>query len=473
VEHYFMTIPNMQTRKMTNTKKNLPLCFILMPFGKKPSGNGTIIDFDAIYYEIIKPATVEAGLSPIRADEEQVGGIIHKPMFERLMLCDYAIADLTIANANVYYELGIRHAIRTRSTVLVFAENTLLPFDLGLLRGLPYKLTPQGMPENVPEAIEALKNKIIATKNSEEADSPIFKLVEGYGEPDIKRLKTDVFRNQVEISSQIKEDLAIARSSKENSLGLMQNIQSQLGRIRDADSGVIIDLFLSYRAVGAHKQMIDLVEKMSPPLARTVLVQEQLAFALNREKRRNEAERLLVTIIEENGPSSETNGLLGRVYKDQWEEALNSGKKPLTMSLQKKCVNTYLNGFESDWRDAYPGINAVTMMEFSNKKDHRQAELLTVVEYSVKQRLKGGKPDYWDHATLLELAVLKNDEEQANEILLDVLTSIREYWEPETTCRNLSLIHRFRLERKENTLWLEDIIEALQERIKELRIKSV
>jgi hypothetical protein len=52
-----------------------PLCFVLMPFGKKPSGSGGIINFDAIYVEMIKPAIEAAGMEPIRADEEYMGGI--------------------------------------------------------------------------------------------------------------------------------------------------------------------------------------------------------------------------------------------------------------------------------------------------------------------------------------------------------------------------------------------------------------
>ncbi len=87
------------------------LCFILMPFGKKKDENGDEIDFDKIYNDFIKEAVLDANLEPIRADEEQIGGIIHKAMYERLMLCEYAVADLSILNANVFYELGIRHAI--------------------------------------------------------------------------------------------------------------------------------------------------------------------------------------------------------------------------------------------------------------------------------------------------------------------------------------------------------------------------
>src|SRR5215510_10490947 len=120
-----------------------PFCFVLMPFGKKKDEGGRVIDFDRIYSEVIKPAVEDADLEPIRADEELVGGIIHKPMFERLMLCDYAVADLTTANPNVFYELGIRHAIRPATTVTVFAKHQVIPFDVTFLRALPYALADQ------------------------------------------------------------------------------------------------------------------------------------------------------------------------------------------------------------------------------------------------------------------------------------------------------------------------------------------
>jgi len=60
------------------------------------------------------------------------GAIIHKPMFERLVLCEYAVADLTIANANVFYELGIRHSVRTWSTVLILQVAADYPLMLPL-----------------------------------------------------------------------------------------------------------------------------------------------------------------------------------------------------------------------------------------------------------------------------------------------------------------------------------------------------
>src|SRR5918912_103583 len=141
---------------------NRPLCFVLMPFGKKPDAAGSLIDFDAVYSDLIRPAIEAAELEAIRADEEMTGGIIHKPMFERLILCEFAVADLTTANANVFYELGLRHAVRAWSTLLLFAEGgTQLPFDVAPLRALPYRLGPEGTPEDAGTAKAALKDRLV------------------------------------------------------------------------------------------------------------------------------------------------------------------------------------------------------------------------------------------------------------------------------------------------------------------------
>src|SRR6476469_3975618 len=116
------------------------LCVVLMPFGRKQADANLVIDFDAVYSQVIAPAINDAGLEPLRADEEMTGGVIHKPMFERLILCRFAVADLTTATANVFYELGVRHAVRPQSTVLLFAAGgTQLPFDVAPLRAIPYQ----------------------------------------------------------------------------------------------------------------------------------------------------------------------------------------------------------------------------------------------------------------------------------------------------------------------------------------------
>jgi tetratricopeptide (TPR) repeat protein len=440
-----------------------PFCFVLMPFGKKPNAAGSEIDFDAVYSNLIAPAIEEADLEPIRADHEVVGGLIHKPMYERLVLCEYAVADLTTANANVFYELGLRHAARPCSTILLFSKDgKQLPFDVGPLRAIPYELHADGTPANIdPTKAALVKSLREARKAAAEGpipDSPVFHLVEGYPS-DIAHAKTDIFREQVQYSAEKKRALALAR---QQGVEALRACARQLGSLADIEAGVVIDLFLSYRAVSAWEDMSALVDKMPRPLAATAMVQEQLALALNRAGHGEEAEKVLTDLIARRGPSSETYGILGRVYKDRWEAAAKRSETFLARGLLDKAIDAYLRGFEADWRDAYPGVNTVTLMELKEPPDPRRAQLLPVVTYAVERRIASGKPDYWDHATRLELAVLAKDEPKAMEALGNALAAVREAWEPETTARNLRLIREARERRQEAVPWAKEVEEALE-----------
>jgi hypothetical protein len=193
------------------------------------------------------------------------------------------------------------------------------------------------------------------------------------------------------------------------------------------------------------------------------MIQEQLALALNRLGRSGEAENVLQELLRKRGPSSETLGLLGRVYKDRWEAAAKAGQKVLAAGLLDRAIDAYLKGFEADWRDAYPGVNAVTLMELKEQPDKRRLELLPVVEYAVERRIADSKSDYWDHATLLELAILRKDETKARQALQQSLTLIREKWEPETTVRNLRLIREARQRRNDDVPWANELERELDQ----------
>jgi hypothetical protein len=426
-----------------------PLCFVLMSFGAKPGADGGSIDFDAVYRELIAPAVEAAGLEPLRADQELIGGTIHKPMYERLVLADYAIADLTTANVNVFYELGVRHAVRPYSTVLISAETNRVPFDLAPDRILAYSL--EGGRPAAPEAgAKTLTAALKAARNSH-VDSPIFQLLHGY--PDIDRLKTDAFREQAAYSSRAKARLERARRQ---GAGAVRAARDDLGDLADIEAGVLVDLLLSFRATEAWGEMIALVASMSEPLQRTVLVREQLGFALNRDGRGEEAEQILKEVLKEHGDSSETLGLLGRVYKDRWEAARE--RSPIEARGQLDCaISAYRRGFEADWRDAYPGVNAVTLMEIREPGGAAQRALLPVVAYANRRRIAGGPADYWDHATELELAVIGRDREVAERAAAAALAGVRESWEPKSTLGNLGMIRDARERQGERIEWVEAI----------------
>src|SRR4051812_42595722 len=80
-----------------------PMCFIAMPFGTRPAQRSMEIDFDRVH-QFIRRGAEAAGLEAIRADFEPAGGFIHKPMLERILVAEYVVADLTLANPNVMYE---------------------------------------------------------------------------------------------------------------------------------------------------------------------------------------------------------------------------------------------------------------------------------------------------------------------------------------------------------------------------------
>jgi tetratricopeptide (TPR) repeat protein len=435
-----------------------------MPFGKKKASDGRRIDFDAVFQQVIAPAIEQAGLEPLRADHEMVDGIIHKPMFERLVLCPYAVADLTTANPNVFYELGVRHAAKAASTALVFAQDYCgdMPFDVRPLRGLPYSLDPRGLPCSVQEDVARLASRLMAARQ-QAVDSPLYQMVEGY--PNSHEVKTDAFRDRVEYSKALRSSL---KQGRKQGLAALQDIERGLaamaGGLQDAEGGAVIDLLLSYRAWKAWQAMIDLVSRMSRPLAQTLLVQQQLAFALNRAGHSEHAEQVLQDLLQQHGAASETLGLLGRVYKDRWASALQAGEEGEARGALNKAVNAYLRGFECDWRDAYPGINALTLLEVRDPADARREQLLPVVAYAVERRITANHAAYWDYATRLELAVLQRDAEAALHALDSALAEAHEGWDLESTANNLRTLQKIRLQRGEQLAWLDQIIETLMRR---------
>lgn len=113
------------------------LCFVLMPFREK---------YQAVYDDHIKTIVEKAGLKCERADEIKGSNIITRDIWERINTSRFLIADLTEQNANVFYELGLAHALG-KDVILVTQSMEFVPFDLKALRCLVYSFTPRGMIE--------------------------------------------------------------------------------------------------------------------------------------------------------------------------------------------------------------------------------------------------------------------------------------------------------------------------------------
>lgn len=458
---------------------NKPLCFVLMPFGQKPDATGgPPIDFDKIYHNAIKPAIEKCGLSPIRADQEKGIGIIHKAMFERLLLCEYAIADLTTANANVFYELGVRHAGRSNTTLAIFANTQPIPFDLNFIRGIPYDIGEKNIFGDIQA--EHLKNTLTQKllvlieehRLGQNPDSPVFQLIEDWTPSEISHLKTDVFRERVVLQEDRRSTLINARSmSAEQGITKLQSLEIEFKKDGWVDVGSAIDLFLSYRAFSAWQAMINLFEDFPAPFKRQIMLREQYAFALNRRAGTTDAQPgdreiaidILESVLHEQGNSPETLGLLGRIYKDLWSDIENDGGRKARVALNK-AIETYKKGFESDWRDYYPGINALTLMYLSGEDEHlvEMKKLQPIVSYALERSISEREPGYWERATILELAVLDNNQIAIDAALNNLLAINNvEKWCYETTANNIKKLRDALITRGEDCTLLEEVINEL------------
>ncbi len=168
-----------------------PHAFIAMPFGTKPGVDGAPIDFNRVFSELLQPALEAAGFDVFRADQEQRAGDIRFDMFQELLVADLVVADLTLDNPNVWYELGVRHALRARGVMLVQGPRPTQPFDPYTDRKLTYRLKDSAPdPEHVNDDCESLTRMARATQGAGagRCSSPVYQLLPELREPDWRTL---------------------------------------------------------------------------------------------------------------------------------------------------------------------------------------------------------------------------------------------------------------------------------------------
>src|SRR3954468_11313797 len=142
-----------------------PLCFMIMPFGRKATqvaaGRGPAeIDFNALWDRGYVPVINELGYEPVRADQD-TGALIISQMLQRLYFADLVLAEMTIPNGNVYYEVGIRHAAKQTGCVLLAADWSKPLFDVAQMRPVRYPLPEGNVTEDTAKAFRtAISDKI-------------------------------------------------------------------------------------------------------------------------------------------------------------------------------------------------------------------------------------------------------------------------------------------------------------------------
>lgn len=415
-----------------------PHAFVIMPFGKKKGADGSLYDFNAIYSQLIKPSLEAAGFEAFRADEETTSGDILTDMFQELLLADLCIADMSIDNANVFYELGIRHALRKRGIVHIQAGRAYMPFDVFNVRTIPYHITTEGVPD--PEFLEkdkaAISRVTIDTwaSDGETVHSPIFNLLDGLPEPDRKALRTPLARGFWHEYDEWKERVTIAQRQKRlgDILLLTEEIQNPM--IKEE---AITEAGQALRSMGRYELALTQYRKGLDVNPYNIVFRREEAFSLNRLGKAEEAIVRIEALLEDVPSDGEAIAYLGRIYKEVWYGSwkdIQDKKQRLKIAFESyhwlvKSFETYLKGYKLDLNKTYPGVNALTLgralIHLADQFDDKSApdpeiqwvrgilpELEGTLIFSLEAKARDDKADYWTLISLAELRLLTVDTQQ-------------------------------------------------------------
>ncbi|MBL8050303.1 MAG: hypothetical protein JNM46_03695 [Anaerolineales bacterium] len=427
--------PNQEQESNKLRNEIRPHAFIVMPFGKKKGSDGALYDFNAIYKKMIKPALEEAGFEPFRADEETASGDILTDMFQELLLADLVLCDLSIDNANAYYELGIRHAFRKRGVMHIQAGRAYMPFDVFNVRTLPYHITAEGVPdpEHLKNDIQAIARMAKDTWGSDRdaIHSPIFNLLSGLQEPDRKSLRTPLATGFWREYNEWKQRVTVAQRQKRigDILLLTEEIRNPL--IKEEAIGEAGNALAN---LGRNELALAQYRKGLEVNSSNLDFRRKEAFHLNRIGRVDEAIVKIESLLTDFPNDSEAISYLGRIYKEMWTVSwkdIPTKKQRLRASFDAyhwliKSVDTYLKGYRIDLNNYYPGVNALTLsaiaIHLADRFDNAQdpdpditrirsefSELRGALIFALETKVDIDTADYWTLISLAELRVLTAD----------------------------------------------------------------
>ncbi len=410
--------------------------FIIMPFHNKKGPDGTDIDFDVVYQELLGPAIEMAGLRPHRADADRRGGSIHADMFQELLLAEFVVADLTLDNANVWYEIGVRHALRAGGSVLTYALRDRLPFDIAGQRMVNYKLVGGALdPIELPKKRQEIADAIGATLGDWRGRraSPVYQQLANLKEPDWKSLKAGSvnefwdalqnWRTHVEIArrKQCPGDILVLADETPNRV-------LEFEALRTAACALI--------RLNHPKYALNVIEKALKLDPDDVESRQIEGVALGRREHYEEARETLGRLAEDQRKSSlasaeqdragDTPGLLARTWKDEWSWLWNRHPErqadPLkaareTSGTLQNAARAYADAFRAAPADYYPGINALTLGRLWEHINARESNLdLEMIASGLRWAINcalARSRDYWSLVSRAELAIIEDESDKA------------------------------------------------------------
>lgn len=411
--------------------------FVAMPYGTKEG-----IEFNKVYSEYIKPALESVGFEVFRADEELRAGNIRTDMFQELLLADLVVVDLSIDNPNVWYELGVRHALRERGVVQIQSKRDHLPFDIYVDRALRYHLK-DGVPD--PNYLEADK-QALATFAVETIKSwhgrkisPVYHLLRYLKEPTWKSLRIGEANEFWEAHEKWELRIEVARrlGRPGDILVLTEEAPTRILQLEAHRAAAWALLKLGQFAFA-----LEQYEKALAIEPTDIESRHQKGIVLGRLKKHDDAKLWLKAIVKDYPDEAESWALLGRVEKDAWINAWRSNGNSEQMredavyeeGLLHEAIEAYLTGFRKQPNHYYSGINAITLLHLLKHltgKDENTQERKALeggVRWAVRSALTEDPGNYWARVTLGELEVLLGSKSRVEQTFKAAVAVAQKDW---------------------------------------------
>lgn len=415
-----------------------PVCFMIMPYGTKATaldvGTGPAeIDFNALWDRAFVPAINALGYEPVRADQES-GSLIVNEMLERLFLSDLVLADMTLPNGNVYYEVGIRHACRQVGCVLLAADWSRQLFDVAQMRTVRYPLPEGSVTAETAAAIQAsIRDGIVKLAGG---ISPMHQALPGY--PD----KVDPSR-AISIRKQLDELSAFQAQ--------VRSVRAMLPEKRLGPTRALIDahlrppvlpnvalglLRLLRDAEAPWTELIAVIDGLPEELRQLPEICEQRCLALSKSGEPEAAIGALEELIRLRGATPEREGLIGGRYKQLYRRAASERERRHYLD---RAIEHYERGMLLDLNDYYPSSNLPRLYRARGAAGdaERARSTLCVVIAACRRRLELGLADEWLRPTLIAAAFDAGDVSEAQRICSDIEREGRAQWKLDTLLGDL------------------------------------
>jgi MAP3K TRAFs-binding domain len=401
-------------------------CFVVMGFGTKTDyTKPKTFNLDKTYRNIIKPAALAAGLECIRADEIAHSGNINVPMYERLLNADLVVADVSTYNCNAFYELGVRHALRPYTTIIISEDGMTFPFDVAQIAVRKYHHLGEGIDYEEVERMKQDLSEAMKTISEKEADdSPVYTFLKDLKPPMLTVAEAIAsVAATLPLQSRAAPDIAPGSTNNPTLSILMEQAEKALER---NDFIVAKALFASL-----HEKIpndVSLVHKLTLATYKAKLPTEKDAL--------EEARKLLESLNPTESTDTETLGLLQAVHKRLW--SLSKDRSHLDKAIWSSekgfyLKNDYYNGINLAYlynvrASISEGPDAVTDFVLAQRTRRRVVDICGALLNKTKAESAAQSFDrdatYWVLATLAEAWTglgdeAKSEEYQYQALLLD------------------------------------------------------